>query len=339
MSKKSAVAKKSNSKASNSNIPYSKEELLKFYETMLTIRRFEERAGALYGQGLIGGFCHLYIGQEAVITGMQAASKEGDSFITTYRDHAHMMAVGTDPKVVFAELLGREDGCSRGKGGSMHMFDLKNHFYGGHGIVGANVPIGAGIAFANKYRGNDNICMTYFGDGAANQGQVYEAWNMASLWQLPVVFIIENNEYAMGTSTHRSAANPSFYTRGESFGIPGKKVNGMDVLEVYETSKEIYEHVRSGKGPYLVEMKTYRYRGHSMSDPANYRTKEEVADIKEHKDPIINLQKMMLENNIASEGDFKKIDKSVKDIIAEAVEFAKNSPHPDANELYTDVLR
>jgi len=335
MSKKSAVSKK----ASNSNSPYSKEQLLDFYETMLTIRRFEERAGALYGQGLIGGFCHLYIGQEAVVTGMQAASQKGDAFTTTYRDHAHMIAVGTDPKIVLAELLGRAGGCSRGKGGSMHMFDLENNFYGGHGIVGANVPIGAGIAFANKYRENDSLSMVYFGDGAANQGQVYEAWNMASLWQLPVVFVIENNEYAMGTSTHRSAANPDFYTRGESFGIPGIKVDGMDVIKVYEASQKIYEHVRSGKGPYLVEMKTYRYRGHSMSDPANYRTKEEVADIKETKDPIINLQKMMLEQGIAGEGDFKSIDKKVKDIIAEAVEFAKSSPEPDANELYTDVLR
>lgn len=335
MSNKSAVAKKS----SNSSFPYSKKQLLELYKTMVTIRRFEERAGALYGQGLIGGFCHLYIGQEAVITGMQAASKEGDSFITTYRDHGHMIAVGTDPKFVFAELLGRETGCSRGKGGSMHMFDLKNHFYGGHGIVGANVPIGAGIAFANKYRGNDNVCMVYFGDGAANQGQVYEAWNMASLWQLPVVFVIENNEYAMGTSTHRSAANPDFHTRGESFGIPGIQVDGMDVLKVYEASKEVYKHIREGKGPYLVEMKTYRYRGHSMSDPANYRSKQEVADVKENKDPITHLKDIMLENDIVTEEDFQKIDKKVKEEIAAAVEFAKASPQPDANELYTDVLR
>lgn len=335
MSKKSAAAVK---KQSESKVEYSKEQLLSFYETMVMIRRFEERAGALYGQGLIGGFCHLYIGQEAVITGMQAASKDGDSFITTYRDHAHMIAVGTDPKVVLAELLGRADGCSRGKGGSMHMFDLENHFYGGHGIVGANVPIGAGIAFANKYRGNDNLCAVYFGDGAANQGQVYEAFNMASLWELPVVFIIENNEYAMGTSTHRSAANPDFYTRGECFGIPGIKVNGMDVLEVYEASQKIYEHVRTGKGPYLVEMKTYRYRGHSMSDPANYRSKEEVADVKENQDPIDALRARILDEKIATEDDIKAIDKKVKEAVAEAVDFAKNSPLPDANELYTDVL-
>jgi pyruvate dehydrogenase E1 component alpha subunit len=331
--------KASAKKSSNNNIPYSKEQLLDFYSTMLKVRRFEERAGALYGQGLIGGFCHLYIGQEAVVTGLQAHVKKGDQVITTYRDHGHMMAAGTDPKVVMAELLGREDGCSRGKGGSMHMFDLKNEFYGGHGIVGANVPIGTGLAFANKYRGNDNICHTYFGDGAANQGQVYESFNMASLWDLPVLYIIENNEYAMGTSTKRSAANTEFYKRGEAFGIPGKKINGMDVLEVYEETKEAIDHIRAGKGPYLLELKTYRYRGHSMSDPAKYRTKEEVTDYKENKDPIINLQKYMIENNISNEDDLKNIDKEIKDEIKEAVEFAKNSPEPDANELYTDILR
>jgi pyruvate dehydrogenase E1 component alpha subunit len=333
------ASKASAKKSSNNNIPYSKEQLLDFYSTMLKVRRFEERAGALYGQGLIGGFCHLYIGQEAVVTGLQAHVKKGDQVITTYRDHGHMMAAGTDPKVVMAELLGREDGCSRGKGGSMHMFDLKNEFYGGHGIVGANVPIGTGLAFANKYRGNDNICHTYFGDGAANQGQVYESFNMASLWDLPVLYIIENNEYAMGTSTKRSAANTEFYKRGEAFGIPGKKINGMDVLEVYEETKEAIDHIRAGKGPYLLELKTYRYRGHSMSDPAKYRTKEEVTDYKENKDPIINLQKYMIENNISNEDDLKNIDKEIKDEIKEAVEFAKNSPEPDANELYTDILR
>lgn len=317
---------------------YSKEQLLKFYDTMLQIRRFEERAGALYGMGLIGGFCHLYIGQEAVITGMQANLKKGDQSITTYRDHGHMVAAGTDPKVIFAELMGREAGCSRGKGGSMHMFDLKNGFYGGHGIVGANVPLGAGLAFANKYRENDNISVTYFGDGAANQGQVYETFNMAALWKLPAIFIIENNEYAMGTSTKRSTAMAEYYKRGEGFGIPGRQVNGMDVLDVFEAGKEAVDYVRSGKGPLLLEMKTYRYRGHSMSDPAKYRTKEEVAEFKEHKDPIVNLQKFILENNIAGEADFAEIDKKVKLIVEEAVEFAKASPEPDANELFTDVL-
>lgn len=317
---------------------YSKEQLLKFYDTMLQIRRFEERAGALYGMGLIGGFCHLYIGQEAVITGMQANLKKGDQSITTYRDHGHMVAAGTDPKVIFAELMGRETGCSRGKGGSMHMFDLKNGFYGGHGIVGANVPLGAGLAFANKYRENDNISVTYFGDGAANQGQVYETFNMAALWKLPAIFIIENNEYAMGTSTKRSTAMAEYYKRGEGFGIPGRVVNGMDVLEVFEAGKEAVEYVRSGKGPLLLEMKTYRYRGHSMSDPAKYRTKEEVAEFREHKDPIVNLQKFILENNIAGEEEFSVIDKKVKQIVEEAVEFAKASPEPDANELFTDVL-
>ncbi|MDX1949039.1 MAG: pyruvate dehydrogenase (acetyl-transferring) E1 component subunit alpha [Rickettsiales bacterium] len=317
---------------------YSKELLLKFYDTMIKIRRFEERAGALYGMGLIGGFCHLYIGQEAVVTGVQANLKKGDQTITTYRDHGHMVAAGTDAKVIFAELMGRETGCSRGKGGSMHMFDLANGFYGGHGIVGANVPLGAGLAFANKYRGNDNISVTYFGDGAANQGQVYETLNMAALWNLPAIFIVENNEYAMGTSTKRSAANTEYYKRGEGFGVKGRLVNGMDVLEVYEAAKEAVDYVRSGKGPLLIEMKTYRYRGHSMSDPAKYRTKEEVAEFKEKKDPIINLQRYMLENNIASEDDFNEIDKNVKKMIEDAVEFSKNSPEPDANELFTDVL-
>lgn len=317
---------------------YSKEQLLKFYDTMLSIRRFEERAGALYGMGLIGGFCHLYIGQEAVVTGIQANLKKGDQSITTYRDHGHMVAAGTDPKVIFAELMGRSTGCSRGKGGSMHMFDLANGFYGGHGIVGANVPLGAGLAFANKYRENDNISVTYFGDGAANQGQVYETLNMAALWSLPAIFVVENNEYAMGTSTKRSTANNEYYKRGEGFGVPGRQVNGMDVLEVFEAAKEVVEYVRSGKGPFLLEMKTYRYRGHSMSDPAKYRTKEEVAEFREKKDPIINLQRFMLENNIASETDFSEIDKKVKQIVEDAVEFAKSSPEPDANELFTDVL-
>jgi pyruvate dehydrogenase E1 component alpha subunit len=315
-----------------------KQQYLNYYSTMLKIRRFEERAGQLYGMGLIGGFCHLYIGQEAVVTGMQAALKQGDQVITTYRDHGHMIACGTDAKEIYAELLGRETGCSRGKGGSMHMFDLKNHFYGGHGIVGANVPLGAGLAFANKYRGNDNLSVTYFGDGAANQGQVYETFNMASLWKLPAIFIIENNEYAMGTSTKRGSAKTEFYKRGEPFGIEGCQVNGMDVLDVYKAALEAVEFVRSGKGPILLEMKTYRYRGHSMSDPAKYRTKEEVEDFRENKDPIENLKRKIIAKNFASEDELDSINKTIVDEMNAAIEFAKNSPEPDANELFTDVL-
>jgi pyruvate dehydrogenase E1 component alpha subunit len=290
--------------------------------------------------GMIGGFCHLYIGQEAVVTGMQEAINTGhDQVITTYRDHAHMLACGTDPKIILSELLGRETGCSRGKGGSMHMFDLKNHFYGGHGIVGASVPIGAGLAFANKYRGNDSVSLCYFGDGAANQGQVFETMNMAAMWKLPVIFIIENNHYAMGTSTKRSTAKDDYYKRGEIFGIPGVQVNGQDVLKVYDEAQKVVEYVRSGKGPYVMEIETYRYRGHSMSDPAKYRSKEEVEEYKEKHDPIENIRRIISQKNFASESEFKTIEDEIKAIINEAVEFAKASPEPDANELYTDVTR
>jgi pyruvate dehydrogenase E1 component alpha subunit len=324
----------------DSNFPYSKELLLKFFRSMLLIRRFEEKTGQLYGMGMIGGFCHLYIGQEAVVTGMQECIITAkDQVITTYRDHAHMLACGTDPKVILAELLGRETGCSRGKGGSMHMFDLKNQFYGGHGIVGASVPIGAGLAFANKYRGNDSLCLCYFGDGAANQGQVFEAMNMAAMWKLPVVFIIENNRYAMGTSTNRSTANDDYYKRGEIFGIPGVQVDGQDVLAVYEAGKKVVEHLRAGKGPYVMEMETYRYRGHSMSDPAKYRTKEEVEKYKDEKDPIENIKKIIFQKNFASEEELKKIEDEIKLIVSDAVEFAKSSAEPDANELFTDITR
>lgn len=312
---------------------------LKLFEEMLNIRRFEEKAGQLYGQGMIGGFCHLYIGQEAVAVGMQHVMKEGDSVITTYRDHGLMLSCGSDPKVVLAELMGRIDGCSKGKGGSMHMFDLKNHFYGGHGIVGAPVPLGTGIAFANKYRENDNVCLTYFGDGAANQGQVYESFNMAALWRLPVVYIIENNEYAMGTSVKRSSYATDLYHRGESMGIPGMQVNGMDVQEVIKGGREALEYVRSGKGPIIVEMKTYRYRGHSMSDPAKYRSKEEVEKFKENKDPIDTLKKFILDNNFADKDKLKDIDKDIRAKINEVVEFCKNSPEPDYDELWTDVYQ
>jgi pyruvate dehydrogenase E1 component alpha subunit len=334
MSKTQAVTKKSE----ESEVKHSKEQMLNFYRTMLTIRRFEEKSGQLYGMGLIGGFCHLYIGQEAVVTGIQAALKQGDQVITTYRDHGHMVAAGTDPKVILAELLGRETGCSRGKGGSMHMFDLERHFYGGHGIVGANVPLGTGLAFANKYRGNDNISVCYFGDGAANQGQVYESFNMAALWKLPVIYVIENNEYAMGTSTCRGAASGDFYKRGEPWGIKGERVDGMDVLTVYEAAKKAVEYVRAGNGPFLFEMKTYRYRGHSMSDPAKYRSKEEVEKYKEEKDSIENLKKKIVANGFAKEEDFEKMEKEIKEMINEAVEFAKNSPEPEANELFTDIF-
>jgi pyruvate dehydrogenase E1 component alpha subunit len=315
-----------------------KAALLKMYQEMLLIRRFEEKAGQLYGMGLIGGFCHLYIGQEAVVTGMQAAAKQGDAVITTYRDHAHMLACGMDPKGIMAELTGRSGGFSKGKGGSMHMFSVEKKFYGGHGIVGANVPLGAGLAFAQKYQGTDNLTMVYFGDGAANQGQVYEAFNMASLWQLPVIFIIENNEYAMGTSTKRHAADTHLYKRGEAFAIPGVQVNGMNVLDVYDAATKVIAHVRSGKGPMLMEIKTYRYRGHSMSDPAKYRTKEEVEDYKENRDPINTFRKYLEANGIANEAAFKKIEDEVKAVVNEAAEFAKESPEPEVAELWTDVL-
>ena len=312
-------------------------ELLKCFREMLLIRRFEEKAGQLYGMGLIGGFCHLYIGQEAVAVGMQRAIGKGDSVITSYRDHGLMIAQGSDPKIIFAELLGRIDGCSKGKGGSMHMFDTANHFYGGHGIVGAQVSLGTGLAFANHYRGTDRVSLTYFGDGSANQGQVYESFNMAKLWKLPCIYIIENNEYAMGTSVKRSSSTTELYQRGLSFGIPGVQVNGMSVTEVYEAGVKAVEHCRSGKGPIILEMKTYRYRGHSMSDPAKYRTKEEVQDYKENRDPIEKLKLRMIADKQAKEADFEKIEKEIKDIINEAAEFSKNSPEPDASELWTDV--
>lgn len=338
-----APAKKAAAKAvavadvkSPSKLP--KEKLLAMFREMLLIRRFEEKAGQLYGMGLIGGFCHLYIGQEAVVTGIQAAANADDAVITTYRDHAHMIACGMDPKGIMAELTGRIGGFSKGKGGSMHMFSVEKQFFGGHGIVGANVPLGTGMAFAQKYKGTKAITFTYFGDGASNQGQVYESFNMASLWQLPVIYIIENNEYAMGTSTKRHAADTELFRRGEAFGIPGVQVNGMNVLEVYEAAKKVIEHVRSGKGPYLMEVKTYRYRGHSMSDPAKYRSKEEVEDYKENRDPINQFRKWLEAEGVANEAAFKKIEDEVKQIVNEAAEFAKESPEPDATELWTDIL-
>ena len=313
------------------------ESLKKLYSDMLLIRRFEERAGQLYGMGLIGGFCHLYIGQEAVVVGLMGAAKQGDQQITAYRDHGHMLAMGIDPKAVMAELTGRSTGLSRGKGGSMHMFSSEKKFYGGHGIVGAQVPIGTGLAFANKYRGNDNVCLTYFGDGAANQGQVYESFNMAELWKLPVVYVIENNQYAMGTSVARSSAVSDFSKRGASFGIPGVQVDGMDVEAVQQAGAEAFAHCRSGKGPIILEMKTYRYRGHSMSDPAKYRSKEELTEMREKRDPIENFGKKLIERGVVNEEDLKQLDASVKAIVIAAAEFATESPEPGLAELYTDI--
>lgn len=316
-----------------------KKTLLQMYEEMLGIRRFEEKAGQLYGMGLIGGFCHLYIGQEAVVIGMKHASKQGDTVITTYRDHGHMLACEIDPKEIMAELTGRAAGISKGKGGSMHMFSTEKHFYGGHGIVGASVPLGAGLAFAHKYREDGHINMCYYGDGAANQGQVYETYNMAKLWDLPIIFIIENNEYAMGTSVKRSHASHELYRSGEAFGIEGRQVDGMDVQAVYQAGLDACEHVRSGKGPLLLEMKTYRYRGHSMSDPAKYRSKEEVDDYKTKKDSINRLREQLLKEHKVSEDALKKIEKEVKERVNEAAEFAKEAPEPDASELWTDITQ
>ncbi|WP_421737811.1 pyruvate dehydrogenase (acetyl-transferring) E1 component subunit alpha [Caulobacter sp.] len=313
-----------------------KDELLKFYQDMLLIRRFEERAGQLYGMGLIGGFCHLYIGQEAIAVGMQSIQQKGDQIITGYRDHGHMLAAGMDPREVMAELTGRAGGSSRGKGGSMHMFDIETGFYGGHGIVGAQVALGTGLALANHYKGNGNVSYAYFGDGAANQGQVYESFNMAQLWKLPVVYVVENNQYAMGTSVERSASETAFHKRGVSFRIPGEEVDGMDIVAVREAGARATEHARSGQGPYILEMKTYRYRGHSMSDPAKYRTKEEVDEVKQTRDPIDHIKERLAKAGV-TEDDLKGIDAEVKRIVAEAAEFARTSPEPDPSELYTDV--
>ncbi|WP_171099734.1 MULTISPECIES: pyruvate dehydrogenase (acetyl-transferring) E1 component subunit alpha [unclassified Ruegeria] len=315
----------------------SAEELTTYYREMLLIRRFEEKAGQLYGMGLIGGFCHLYIGQEAVVVGLEAAAKEGDKRITSYRDHGHMLACGMDPGGVMAELTGREGGLSKGKGGSMHMFSKEKHFYGGHGIVGAQVPLGAGLAFADKYKENGGVTFTYFGDGAANQGQVYETFNMAAIWDLPVVFVIENNQYAMGTSQARSTSTKDIYLRGEAFGIPGEIVDGMDVLAVKAAGEKAVAHCRAGKGPYILEVKTYRYRGHSMSDPAKYRTREEVQKVREQSDPIEHVREMLLTGKHATEEDLKAIDKEIKEIVNQAAEFSKESPEPSVEELWTDI--
>ncbi len=316
----------------------SPDQLKKYYRDMLLIRRFEERAGQLYGMGLIGGFCHLYIGQEAVVVGMQSAVTSADTVITSYRDHGHMLACGLEARGVMAELTGRSGGLSKGKGGSMHMFSREKNFYGGHGIVGAQVPIGTGLAFAHKYNGNKQVSLTYFGDGSANQGQVYEAMNMAALWKLPVIYIIENNRYAMGTSVERSTATTELYRHGEAFGIPGESVDGMDVLAVKAAADRAVEHARSGAGPFVLEMQTYRYRGHSMSDPAKYRTKEEVDKFRNERDPIENVRKKLLDGKMTDEAALKEVDADIRKIVNDAVEFAQHSPEPDPSELWTDIL-
>jgi pyruvate dehydrogenase E1 component alpha subunit len=314
-------------------------EFLKLYRDMLLIRRFEEKAGQMYGMGLIGGFCHLYIGQEAVVVGVQAAIKEGDSVVTSYRDHGHMLACGMDPKGVMAELTGRRTGYSRGKGGSMHMFSREKHFYGGHGIVGAQVPIGTGLGFAHHYRQDGNLAVTYLGDGAINQGQVAESFNIAALWKLPVLYIVENNRYGMGTSVDRASATHDLYLRAQPYGIAASQVDGMNVLTVMAAAQGAVEHIRSGAGPYLLEMQTYRYRGHSMSDPAKYRSKDEVNRMRAEHDCIDQAKKKLIDGGVADEAKLKTIDKEVKDIVAAAAEFAQDSPEPDPSELWTDVLK
>ena len=314
-----------------------REQMLDWYRSMLLIRRFEERAGQLYGMGLIGGFCHLYIGQEAIAVGMQSVKRPGDQIITGYRDHGHMLAAGMDPRAVMAELTGRAAGVARGKGGSMHMFDVEAGFFGGHGIVGAQVSLGTGLAFANHYRGAANVSFTYFGDGAANQGQVYESFNMAELWRLPVVYVIENNQYAMGTSVERASAETHLHKRGASFNIPGEEVDGMDVEAVRDAGARAAEHARSGAGPYILEMKTYRYRGHSMSDPAKYRTREEVDAVKKTRDPIDHFRERLESLGFADEAVLKSIDADVKKIVSDSAEFARTAPEPELSELHTDV--
>ncbi|RYC17330.1 pyruvate dehydrogenase (acetyl-transferring) E1 component subunit alpha [Ciceribacter ferrooxidans] len=317
---------------------FDRQSELDAYREMLLIRRFEEKAGQLYGMGFIGGFCHLYIGQEAVVVGVQMVLKEGDQVITGYRDHGHMLACGMSARGVMAELTGRRGGLSKGKGGSMHMFSKEKNFYGGHGIVGAQVSLGTGLAFANKYRENGNISVAYFGDGAANQGQVYESFNMAQLWKLPVIYVIENNRYAMGTAVSRASAQTDFSQRGVSFGIPGIQVDGMDVRAVKAAAEQAAAHTRSGKGPVILEMLTYRYRGHSMSDPAKYRSKDEVQKMRSEHDPIEQVKNRLMEKGWASEDELKAIDKDVRDIVADSADFAQSDPEPDVSELYTDIL-
>ena len=316
---------------------FTKDEELASYADMLLIRRFEEKAGQMYGMGLIGGFCHLYIGQEAVVVGMKMASTPTDKVITGYRDHGHMLACGMDPKGVMAELTGRRGGYSKGKGGSMHMFSKEKNFYGGHGIVGAQVSLGTGLAFASQYSGDGSVAMVYFGDGAANQGQVYESFNMAELWKLPVIYVIENNRYAMGTSVTRSSAQTDFSRRGVSFNIPGAQVDGMDVRAVKAAGERAAEHCRAGKGPFILEMQTYRYRGHSMSDPAKYRTREEVQKMRDQQDPIEQVRTRLMKEHGTTEDDLKAVDAKIRGIVAEAADFAQSNPEPDPSELWTDI--
>ena len=336
--KKTDTKDKGQEKGSGSPPEFTREQELKALRAMLLIRRFEEKAGQLYGMGAIGGFCHLYIGQEAVVVGMQMALKKGDQVITGYRDHGHMLATGMEAKGVMAELTGRRGGYSKGKGGSMHMFSKAEQFYGGHGIVGAQVSLGTGLAFANHYRGNDSVSITYFGDGASNQGQVYESFNMAELWKLPVVYVVENNRYAMGTSVTRSSAQTDFSKRGASFNIPGEQVDGMDVRAVKAAGDKAIAHCRAGKGPYILEMQTYRYRGHSMSDPAKYRTREEVEKVRHDQDPIEQVRNRLLAAKV-SEQELKDIDAQVREVVNAAADFAQHDPEPDVSELYTDVYR
>ena len=335
--KKNSVRKRGRPPKSVINDKPSREILEQLYEQMILIRRFEEKAGQLYGMGHIGGFCHLYIGQEAVVVGMQSMAEEGDSVVTSYRDHGHMLACGMESRGVMAELTGRKDGYSRGKGGSMHMFSREKNFYGGHGIVAAQVPIGAGLAFAHKYKGDGGVNMAYLGDGAANQGQVYETFNMSALWKLPVIFVIENNQYGMGTSVSRASAGLDLADRGKAYGIPGLPVDGMDVLAVRAAAREALDYCRSGKGPYILEMKTYRYRGHSMSDPAKYRTRDEVDAMRKQHDSIEQLRDLLLREGV-DEAGLKQIDQKVKAVVADAADFALASPEPEADELFTDIL-
>lgn len=334
-----AAKRKPTKRSAAKKIDATSDELNQYHYDMLLIRRFEEKAGQLYGMGLIQGFCHLYIGQEAVVVGMQAAAQTDiDSVVTSYRDHGHMLACGMDPKGVMAELTGRQGGYSHGKGGSMHMFSREKNFYGGHGIVAAQVPIGTGLGFAHKYKEDGGVAMTYYGDGASNQGQVFESYNMAALWKLPVIFVLENNQYGMGTSVARASATPELYSRGTAFGIPGERADGMDILDVRKAAKKALTHARGGKGPYILGMQTYRYRGHSMSDPAKYRPREEVSKMRAERDPIDRVRGYILEAGYGTEANLKKVDDEIKAIVLEAAEYAQQSPEPDPSELYTDVL-
>ena len=316
-----------------------KSDAIEAYKKMLLIRRFEEKAGQSYGLGQIGGFCHLYIGQEAVVVGLQMCIRDGDQVITTYRDHGHMLACGMSPDGVMAELYGRADGYSKGKGGSMHMFSKEANFFGGHGIVGASVPLGTGLAFSNKYKKNKAVTLTYFGDGAANQGQVYESFNMAKLWELPCIYVIENNRYAMGTSVQRSSAQKDLSQRGISFGIDGEQVNGMDIESVIDAGKRAVTKVRNNGGPYILEMLTYRYRGHSMSDPAQYRSRDEVKEVRDHSDPIESLKNLIIENNYLTDDKLQVLNAEIKQVVDQSAQFAADSPLPDPSELFVDVYQ